>query len=53
MGEGIVGMWSEERGERLTMTVISLHAEDGERLSDFKGWVRGSSECGLRKGESV
>ena len=35
MGEGIVGMWSEERGERLTVRVFSLHAEDGERLTDF------------------
>ena len=33
MGEGIAGMWFEERGERLTVTVISLHAEDGERLT--------------------
>ena len=32
MGEGIAGMWFEERGERLTVMVISLHAEDGERL---------------------
>ena len=33
MGEGIAGMWFEERGERLTVTVISLHAEDGEHLT--------------------
>ena len=33
MGEGIVGMWSEERGEHLMVRVFSLHAEDGERLT--------------------
>ena len=33
MGEGIVGMWSEEREECLMVRVISLHAEDGERLT--------------------
>ena len=32
MGEGIIGMWSEERGECLMVRVISLHAVDGERL---------------------
>ena len=44
MGEGIIGMWSEEKGERLMVRVIFVAhrgrwAFDDEHLTDFGIWT--------------